>query len=77
MIPFKEQIILTIGLKPSLSNQFDDAVELEVKNHNNSMADQETYISSAVRRYKNELITWGCIALFGMLAIIFYHIMIV
>ena len=41
------------------------------------MADQETYISSAVRRYKNELITWGCIALFGMLAIIFYRIMIV
>ncbi|MBT3871761.1 MAG: hypothetical protein HOF75_03955 [Flavobacteriaceae bacterium] len=69
---------MTIEFNPSLSNQFGDAVELEIKKYNiNSMADQETYISSAVRRYKNELITWGCIALFGMLAIIFYHIMIV
>jgi len=25
---------LTIGLKPSLSNQFDDAIELEVKKYN-------------------------------------------
>ena len=32
MIPFKEQRILTIGLKPSLSNQFDDAIELGLKN---------------------------------------------
>ena len=51
---------------------------MEIKKYNiNSMVDQETFVSSAVRRYKNELITWGCIALFGMLAIIFYHIMIV
>jgi hypothetical protein len=41
------------------------------------MADQETYISSAVRKYKSELITWGCIALFGILAIIFFYIIIV
>ncbi|MDG1329297.1 MAG: hypothetical protein P8P27_03565 [Flavobacteriaceae bacterium] len=40
------------------------------------MTNQETYITSAVRRYKNELITWGCIALFGMLPITFYHIII-
>ena len=41
------------------------------------MADQETYIRNAARRYKNELITWGCIPLFGMLATTFYRIMIV
>ena len=33
------------------------------------MTNQETYITSAVRRYKNELITWGCIALFGNIGI--------
>jgi hypothetical protein len=30
-----------------------------------------------MQRYKKELITWGCISLFGVLAIIFYNIMIV
>jgi len=33
------------------------------------MADQETYITSAVQRYKNELIIWGCIALFSIFSI--------
>lgn len=31
---YKEQRILTIGLNPSLSNQFGDAVKLEIKKYN-------------------------------------------
>ena len=29
-----------------------------------------------MEKYKNELITWGCILLFGSLSMVFYSIMI-
>jgi len=34
------------------------------------------YLMFFDKKYKNELITWGCIFLFGTLSIIFYNIII-